>query len=755
MRTDVKNRLHDGFSILEVMIGIFIFAVGMLALSSLQGALTRSMADAKVRTTAANIAERTIENSRGFTELVSDTAVPPTFIAYNDIADETVNETVNGITYTVTTDVTDHYYDVATDGFTTTAPSGAVASTYKQVEVTVSWNAAQNFRGAEGTEISAADLGSGEVVVTATIPALVTSAAAQVSDQTDSGDSATPPVSYQPGLNPDIVSLSLGDNKFKESLLPEPDVIRAEELVETRFDVITYSQTGEGSFFLRREEFATVSCECTLQAPDSDNPGHRPVIWAGDEYVRGQHAVKPYGVAPANIQQSPLCDSCCRDHHDGGTVVAGQIADHTGDSKVNTYVPFKPSTEFVTSGTFAGDHKHYTRPRVGDPVEVTTAGSNYLEACRLVRRDGFFRVAQDFRREDLNIFPSDFLDDTNEVNFYSTYATGAATAYAAATSAGYEADPPCIGPSPCVVPSAPKQGDYDAAIALDVDGNPTEFPSWTTLPINLQDTQQLRSRGIYLDYLSADIRSVLSVCDPDTETASDDDCKSGDVELDQTGSVNHLEMLPFFDVQMTRLNRWNETPIAIPVETTNEPLADGNTHSRGVISKTADGHSTVMAIGHRGNLGFTDTLPIDPGYELQLTGSDIYVYAGADVEPPAGLQFSGTLTETVPGNPSIIVTGLHDVVCDQTSASYTCIILAGAVNPQIQLSGYGKQNFYRYACSTSSPPLGGDPAVTVTNGENAKAVFDLDDVAAGSGYNFVIQAVVCPIVIPIPIPIEP
>ena len=43
---------QSGFSIMEVMIGIAIFAIGMLALASLQGALTRSTAEAKVRAEA-------------------------------------------------------------------------------------------------------------------------------------------------------------------------------------------------------------------------------------------------------------------------------------------------------------------------------------------------------------------------------------------------------------------------------------------------------------------------------------------------------------------------------------------------------------------------------------------------------------------------------------------------------------------------------------------------------------------------------
>jgi hypothetical protein len=570
---------------------------------------------------------------------------------------------------------------------------------------------------------------------------MVTSASALVSDQSD-GDTSAPDISYQPGANPDIISLSLGDNRFKESLLPEPKVIRAEELVDTRFDVITYSQTGEDAYFLRREEFAAVSCECTLRAPDTDNTGHRPVIWAGDEYARGQHAVKAYGESASN-QQSPLCDACCRDHHDGGTVVTGQVADHS-DTGVNTYVPFKPAAE--RAGAY-GDHKHYTRPRNGPPVEVTTAGSTYVEACRLVRVDGFFRVAQDFRREDMHIFPADFLDNDNEIDVYSDFVTGAASLYAAAVSDGYESNPPCIGPSPCVVPPAPKQGAYDAALNLESG----EFPSWTTLPFReslavISDTQQLRSRGVYIDFLSDDLRSVLT-CLAATVDADSDSCTSGDIELDRTGSINPLELIPFFDVQLTKLTRWNENPLNIPVDTTNEALEDQNTHSRGLISESADGVSTVSAQSEPGNIGFTDTLPIDPLYAT--TNTSIEVHAGVDTPPlPTDVrEISGHLNELLPGFPDIIITGLNGAQCGQTSEAYWCVIPDDASNPRIEISGYGKSNTYRYACSINSL-LAADAVNTVTNGENAKAVFNIGDASSGTDYDFVIQGVRCPIAPP-------
>ena len=158
-----QNRFSrlSGFSILEVMIGIFIFVVGLLALSALQGALTRSMVDAKVRTTATNIAERLIEQQRGFPRLESDTAEPKTFFAYNDITSVNTSETIDGVIYSINMNVGDYYYQPATGTFSMTAPSGSVVSDYKQVEVTVTWDTAQEFRVNEGTVITAANLGSG------------------------------------------------------------------------------------------------------------------------------------------------------------------------------------------------------------------------------------------------------------------------------------------------------------------------------------------------------------------------------------------------------------------------------------------------------------------------------------------------------------------------------------------------------------------------------------------------------------------
>jgi len=673
------------------------------------------MADSKLRTAAANIADRAIESERGFVRLETD---PDNVLhAYNDIVSADTTKTVNGVVYTIDKDVTDYYYTLTGDTFTTTT-NGQPSSDYKQVEVTVSWVSTVGFRDDEGSTVSAADLGTGSITLTSVIPAIISSASGRISDESTDGGAA-PPISYTPGQNPDVVSLNLGGNKFKESLLPSPDVIRRDELVETRFDVITYSQTGgpDSALFLRREEFSAVSCECELNGSNANNLARRPVIWAGDEYIGGDFVEKAYGTS-ANNQQSSTCESCCRDHHDGGS-----------NNNSNLYGPFKANAEY-TSSNKSNDHKHYEQ----DGVSIAGNGDTYVEACRLVRVDGFFRVMQDFRREDQHIFPADFLTGPTDVATYSNYVTGAATSYYDAINGSYPGSPPCIGgPSPCVAEPSYQQPSPATLV-------PGDFPTWTSLPFGSDPTQQLRSRGVYIDYISSDLRSALICLDPDGNAGDADSCQFGDVVFDKTGSTNFLEILPFFDVQLTFLNRWNESPTNTPVDTTNEALADGNTHSRGIISKDADGGSDVEATSHRGNLGFTDTPAIDPVYDSYVVPTEFNVQAGSGGTPPPDTDpvYAGSLTESVPGNPSITITGTGSASCGQTGATWTCTVPVGAITAAIVVSDYGKKFNDRWACVSGW----GGTNVT-TNGKAATTTFDLIVPDAGASYTINIQDSAC------------
>ncbi|MBT8069775.1 MAG: prepilin-type N-terminal cleavage/methylation domain-containing protein [Gammaproteobacteria bacterium] len=740
-----------GFSLMEVLIGIAIFAIGMLALASLQGALTRSTAEAKVRTTAVNIAEQMIEGQRGFAAVLTGGA-----FSFEDIVDVTSGspiifdsemtrnpDPVVGVTYTVTQDVTDYYYDLATDTFTTTVPTGAVIPDYKTVVVTVAWDDDRNFVIDEDTQTTD-NLGGGFVELSATISSISIVTAVQVAEE-DNNDIIAPDVSYTPGENPDIVSLSLGDTKFKESLTPEPKVYR--DNLETRFDVITYSQSGSGALFLRREEFVAVSCDCTLRAANADNPGYTPTVWAGDEYTEPEPVTKTYGTPAANISQSYLCNTCCRDHHD----VSGSAL----------YDPSRPATEY--SG---GNHKHYSR-QGGNFVEAGV-GDDYLEACRLVRKDGFFRLGQDFRLEGLNTFPEDYLINTTEVGDYSAYVTGEVyikddpTTYVPAAIAlddGYQLDA-----NPPTVDSAPRTAIGDTAAAGDLTLGYTYLPTYIGAGF-----QQLRSRSIYIDNLSSDLRAVITCIEGKTPTQLETDprvCDQGDVKLDKTGSYNILELLPFFEVQTTYLNDWAISPSTNSFDVTNEAVstsdANGPTHSRGLVTnQPADGTDTVHIFANRGVTGISSSDPISaynvdyklPTVEDVWPPGDIDVIANTVSPPPvSGRIVTGMLSSEVNGvkaaNASITAT---NATCNfvTTSGVFTCFIPVSINTVTMTVSGFDKPPKTIYLCS--SHQFGAPAEMPVNAPTNASDPKDVDltnalavPVNPATPYSLVLTEDACP-----------
>ncbi|MEE4293211.1 MAG: type IV pilus modification protein PilV [Xanthomonadales bacterium] len=672
MKLNGKEFAHRGYTLVEVLVGILIFAVGMMALAQLQGNLARSSGDANARTVAANVAQEMIESVRRFSVVESDGSAH----AFNDIVDSSTTVSRGGYTYTVTTEVTDYYYNPADKTFSTTQPTGQVNADFKQVELTVSWDTSPQQFNIDDTQTTTG--GSGSITLVDVFSSITSPSGGKVVLGATYDSFYTPPVDYNPGQRPDIISINLGNSRFKESTTPLPDVIRADELVETDFDIVTYTNPNNGNAqYLRREDMKVVSCECTLQAPNANNQGRRPSVWDGAEYSEPDQVTKPYGVS-ANNQQSAFCDLCCRDHHDGGTATNDQ-ADDPGRSK---FGPFLPSSAYHSSGTFAGDHKHYNRDRNGNLVLAASAGDTYVEACRLVRKDGFFRVAQDMRQEGLDAFPANYLDDVEEVNQYSTYITSAVSAYerAMGTSAQYELSPP----------SLMQPTDMDPAIVFpaSTQDNPTVMTF-----IGDNDRQQLRSRGIYIDYMSDDLRTRINCLDAG---GSGEDC-----DVPQVSSA--LEIIPFYEVQLTWLSRWNETPNNYPIDVSNEAISDQNSHSRGLAELTSGlGRSTIQSEVHSGNLGLTGTDPIDPYYLSDLEQYDLHAVAIELGTPPPsdGINVSGSITSSVGGvkaaDVEIEATG---AICDRTSLGFECVVIPDYNNPKIKVYNYFKRGKVLLACS--------------------------------------------------------
>lgn len=664
---------NRGYTLVEVLIGIVIFAFGILALTQLQGNLAKSSGDSNNRTIAINLAEEIIEQARTFSKVQSGGGVH----AFNDIVTGTRTVNRGGIDYNVTQTVTDYYY-VSTNGtFSTTKPAGNIIDAdMKLMTLTVNWGGtgqtAQTFQIDKTTSTQA--LNTGSITLTDAISSITSPSGGKIVLNNTSHSLYSPPVDYSPGSRPDIISIQLGENRFKESTTPLPDVIRTDELVETTFDVVTYSQSDSGATFLRREEFRAVSCECTLRASTTATQGGlRPTLWNGNDYTEGEFVAKPYGES-ANNQQSNYCDICCRDHHDGGT---GED-DDANDVGRGRFNPFRPNGEYWTAGSLLGDHKHYSRARSGD-LTVAGVGDTYEEACRLIRKDGFFRVAQDLRQEGLNSFPAAYLDEPTEVSEYSSYVTSSVTLFEEDATNNYESSPPAL-----TLP-----GDMVPAVIFPA----SSVANATVMRSSGSPSQQLRARGVYVDYITDELRTIVNCMDAGGLGSS---CGA-------PGANSPLEVLPFYDVQVTWLARWNENPNNIPIEVTNETVQDDNAHSRGMARITGlQGSTQITADVHRGNLGLTATDPIDPQFASDMRAYTLHAVANSASTPPiGGYIVRGLITSGVNGlKASDAEISVSAGQCDRTTTGFDCVIPTSASNPRITVSKYYKKNRTLFACST-------------------------------------------------------
>ncbi|HLF30674.1 MAG TPA: hypothetical protein VI566_06555, partial [Xanthomonadales bacterium] len=351
--------------------------------------------------------------------------------------------------------------------------------------------------------------------------------------------------------------------------------------------------------------------------------------------------------------------------------------------------PFRLSTDYVSSGSLAGDHLHYFRNTAGGLTLATAHGADYMEACRMVRKDGFWKVGQDLRQEGLNVFPENYLDSTTEVTEYSGYITAAIDAYEVAIDGidQYESAPPAL--------TAP--ADMDPPVIFPASTSATA----TYLPTPLGNTsQQLRSRGIYVDYMTDKLRTIVDCLQAG---GSGEFCEAPHI-------TTPLEIIPFYDAQLTWLSRWNESPVNNPADVTNQAIADNNTHSRGnALRTTGTGPSTVDATGHSGNLGLTATDPIDPNYTAALKSKNLYMEVQNTNAPPGLNEYliSGLITSNITGfKASDVEISFTGAQCNRTNTGYVCLLETGASNPRLTVSNYYKQGQIRIGCSS----------VLVTNG---------------------------------------
>ena len=649
-----------------MLIAVVILAIGILALAGFQMSSLRSGSDAKTRTVATALAQDQLENMRNFAARAG----------YTNIVDNAIGSTtmVSDVEYTITWDASDYY--ISGTGIAA-SPTGTGTSEFKKIEVQVAWTD-------QSDDTQSVTL---DTLINNSLPV-------------DGGRTATSPtnrddpvVGYVPGAAPDIVSISLdtSPNIIKEATKPEPDTISQSGTTLVSFDEVTYNDATDT---LRRDASLTLNCVC-VQGRSDTQKGLAPTIFdfeegifeVGEEVASkrvGHMATGNERIGGVNLnlsKQPDICDICCRDHHDIDTVS-------------DKYDPFRPTSDFITSGpsTQRGDHNHYFPDSSGvlQLANNDSSGDLYLENCRFVRVNGIWRLTQDWRQESLQTISSTFLQTSVGLSAFQDYVKQFLKEYVQNIALTGGATYPQVTPNSSSFSSA-----YTAKLAalenLE-DGSVDDINLTTTSP---NDQTDLVSRAIFIDHMDDELINKVSCMIDGTPKGSGATCT--DIPI----NAGFLAFVPFHEINVTRLANWSVSDGTIldsNGDNFNEPLESGSERGRvTALSGSPSGSpSVVTAVMELSNSGLTDTREIDPD---DATNTDdklnVVVTSGSGVPTTGPYTVSGTIAIAggISTNPSDVTvvgssSGSGSFPCTKpTQSTYTCTLDATGTNT-LTVSGY-------------------------------------------------------------------
>jgi prepilin-type N-terminal cleavage/methylation domain-containing protein len=577
-----RINIHRGFSLIEVMLAFIIVAVSAAGLVKLQNSYMKQESSSSARESAMHLAENKLDDLRSFTTLATTTGQ----FAYQDIQTNVGQSLTNGLA------AGNH-----TIGNTTYALGWTVANSpnplptnlkyplRKDITITVAWTD-QN--------------GSAKTL------SLSSSIAASTSIGNTEGDTLggmddSPQVAYTPGSAPDVVAITIKAGTKEETSKPLPTVYQSGDNVVVKTETITYDPESGRKI---QEDQATLSCNCSLQSGNASKklPAYPLLDSQGQYWELGQSVSKGYGANTSNQNaQSPLCNICCENHFDGTNSQNGSF-----DQYYNI---------------LRKAHGHY---RLSGSNLVTAGSGSYLEACRLLRVDGFYEPMPDWNLAVINVMSPDFLSDSSNQENYEKYVQSVVRAHFAWQKAGRSGS---FNPTPL--------NNW-----LSSGGNVTNGGATSTdLTLQAGSTAQLIARGVYVDLLNDETGQYLSQLD------------STDEEL--------LAKVPFNELNLTLLANWSLTTANQSYATvTNEPVqtivdASQNyygTYSRGRLSALQATPSTgnviqsipVTANIRTSNSGITSTVAISPE-DLANQSANINVRITASTGNNAKLRVTGDI----------------------------------------------------------------------------------------------------------------
>ncbi len=675
---------HSGFSLIEVMIAVVVLATGLLALAALQGSLARASGEAKVRGRVAALLSTRMEQLRanqyiGAATLADDSCaadlgvgvdwVPPTFCTEAGLGAITTSQQVT--TWSSAVGAT-----TFTEG---RAPVEPGEPEFKRVTLTATWTDASNetHRLAMSSELSALALRDALLPP----PPGAGTPKGQAVVRTDSPVTAG------------VVPIAIGGDNATAASNPRPEIIGArnnQAVVGTKFEVITYQGLTGAAVIQRRIETQAIKCTCKygaggLNLPEIYRKAQWPAIWTGERY--DVFVPKPVADAPgtaaksglvSSVEQSDLCQECCRDHHDAPST---------------TVAKFDP--ERVITGAQA--HQHFMTDNQGDLVVApNTINSEYEEACRVIRVDGFWRTAADLYSRHMGLLATETVQT-------KPAKTGVPSTAAAASYQVFVKD--YLTSYTGLVATAPANADTLFAQPARQLNEPASISIARPAPA---DERYLHGRGLYVDYL---------------EKAARDKIKSARAKCPVGTDVTEciLPYLPFTTINITELGFWEAQKLDATVSTNVISVASGSAlifdplaPTRGrtnALASATDGDVAFSAIEiGRSNAGVAVSAGVDTDDEVAATDRQQFVVA-APVTPPVGEKFFARLS----GADLVQVSDTSTTNDPSVAWSLTLTGSSGNCNATVKATNPGRDlNPNDYVCATDGT-LGGPGSVLVSN----------------------------------------
>jgi len=565
---------QKGFGLFEILVTLVVLGVGVVGLVTLSKSALTASQDGKRYEVAMRLAESKIEEFRNFNNLV--TAMAP-LTSYAAITSGNATKSQSGDSYTLAWTVTNQYWNGNTSAWQNTAPAGYLLNYpgRKQINTTVSWT------NSEGATVSVALIGYASPTESLT--------AEQLNGGLDTAR-AGPKISYNPGVAPDVISIDLGNGSRQETSKPSPTVVAKNNTVgkEVQFETVTYQPTNQGNTQQIQQDISSVSCACSYGSTlNAYLPGQAYSTATNQLYWKvGSLQSKQTGTVSGNNQPA-LCTSCCKDHFDG-----------SGGSFTSYYAPLNTS-----------------RQRYNSSLSLAGSGS-YIDACRFVRLDGYYRPLPDWNLVKVIVTTSDFLaKPANQVS-YQNYIQ-----YVVKTYIDWQKQ--TLNWTSSTTAAAPTISEFDAW--LQTPANVAAGGDASTGITVSTGTRQLIARGIYVDILN-----------PAYLTGID------------TSVTGYLAKVPFQDINLTMLAEWSMTPLSGQLTgavtdyaaISNEPvdtIVDLNnyyfgSYSRGYLAtkkSTKDASQNLQAVKvkatvYQGNSGITATL-ISPQDQSKALSTELTV----------------------------------------------------------------------------------------------------------------------------------